>query len=512
MTQPERQETAFSIIARSSNQELENRAWTDTGMGHMFVDWLGRIVRYVIDADQWYVWDGNHWVPDTKTRVHVINLTQEVLRQLRQQITNNNSETLDTDRDRQLIAINQWESLAKKRAMLDVAATDARIQLRVADLDADPFTLVVKNGTLDLRTQTLRESRSEDHCTQVADVTYDANARCPEWLKHIELISQHKNGAKDPALAAFLQRWAGYTLTGLVTEQKFFFGFGEGNNGKNVLIETLLGMLGTYAIRGSAQILTGSGREHETIIADLAGARMVFIDETPHGRINEARVKALTGSSRMRARKIAKDSFEFDARFKLWIAGNNKPRVADTSKGFWRRLDLVPFDTIIENRIIGFTETLRAEWSGILNWCLEGLRDYLELGGLGEPSRVTSAGEEYREEENVFGQFVDEYFDRTCEHAWTPNNALYAAYRSWCEDAGIRFIPSMQQLSNDWRQAGFEQDKQPKRIKQGWTIAGGGTSKTHRGWVGPPLRQISPVYQWEGMYKVGVTDDPGAEV
>lgn len=478
----------------------------------MFVDWLGRLVRYVIDADQWYVWDGNHWVPDTKSRVHTLNLTQEVLRQLRERITNSNSETLDTDRDAQLRALTQWESLAKKRAMLDVAETDARIQLKVTELDADPFTLVVKNGTLDLRTQTLRESRPEDHCTQVAAVAFDANAQCPEWERHIKMVSRRRDGTEDPSLASFLQRWAGYTLTGLVTEQKFFFGFGEGNNGKNVLIETLLGLLGTYAIRGSAQILTGSGREHETIIADLAGARMVFIDETPHGRINEARVKALTGSSKMRARKIAKDSFEFDARFKLWIAGNNKPRVADTTKGFWRRLDLVPFDTIIENRIVGFVDILQAEWPGILNWALVGLKDYMEMRGLGEPSRVTSAGEEYREEENVFGQFVDEFFDRSRESVWTPNNALYAAYKSWCEDAGVRLIPSMQQLSNDWRQAGFERDDTPRRIKQGWTAQGGGTSKTHRGWIGPPLRQISPVYQWEGMYKAGVTDDPGVEV
>jgi putative DNA primase/helicase len=373
-------------------------------------------------------------------------------------------------------------------------------------MNADPYQLVVRNGTLDLRTGQVRASRPEDRNTQLADVSYDADAKCEMWLKHIELITRKPSGEADSALAAYLQRWAGYTLTGLVQEQKFFFGFGGGNNGKNVLIETLLGLLGTYAIRGSAQILTGSGKEHETILADLAGARMVFVDETPHGRINEARIKALTGSSKIRARKMRENSFEFDAKFKLWIAGNNKPVIADTSKGFWRRLNLVPFDTTIIEIIPGYVDILSAERSGILNWALIGLKDYLANDGLGlaPPARVIVAGEEYQAEENVFARFVEENFDTDGPTAWTPNNALYAAYQEWCRHEGIKNPQTRQKLSNDWRQAGFVSDAAPHTFKQGGNVFG---TKwvTQRGWVGPRLRYVAPEMRWQDMYDLPET-------
>jgi putative DNA primase/helicase len=470
---------------------------TDTGNAHRFVRLFhGRML--FVPGLGWHRWDGNVWVIDETD--DAFEATQMILLQLREEQA---AAAGDADRE---AALRAWyktsSSMNSRGAALRGAAADSRVKILADSMNSDPYQLVVLNGTLDLRTQRIGPSRPDDHNTQVAAVTHDPAATCPRWLEHVRLITQRRDGSPDPALAAFLQRWAGYTLTGLVTEQKFFFGYGGGSNGKNVFIETLLGLMGTYAIRGSAQVLTGSGREHETILADLAGARMVFIDETPHGRINEARVKALTGSSRLRARKMRQDTFEYDARFKLWIAGNNKPRVGDTTRGFWRRLDLVPFDTTIEHVIPGYVDTLRDEWPGVLNWALVGLDDYLRSGGLQEPERVVVAGQEYRDEENAFGQFVEECFDREREDVWTPNNALHATYRDWSAAAGVRVVPAMQQLANDWRQAGFERDDTTHRIRQGWPRR----SAVQRGWVGPRLRAVEVPFQWDGMYEVPKDD------
>lgn len=467
---------------------------SETGNQHRFVRrFAGRLL--FVPGIGWHIWDGVAWRLDDVD--DVFDMTQDVLVMLREEQARH--EAADEDQANRIRAWYQvTSSMRSRRAILAGAQADPRLKVAVDSLNVDPYQLVVRNGTLDLRTGKLQSSRPEDHNTQVAAVAYDESATCPEWLRHVELVTRTKTGASDPAMAAFIQRWAGYTLTGLVSEQKFFFGYGGGNNGKNVFIETLLGIMGTYAIRGSAQLLTGSGKEHETIIADLATMRMVFIDETPHGRVNEARIKALTGSSKIRARRIKQDSFEFDARFKMWIAGNNKPVVADTTKGFWRRLDLVPFDVTIRNVIPGYADVLRDEWSGVLNWCLAGLQDYLRLGGLAEPERVLAASAEYRDEENAFGQFIEEYFEVDGTHEWTPNNVLHWAYKQWAETQGVRTVPSMQRLANDWRQAGFERDDKPRTIKQGTSPAQ--RWATQRGWMGPRLRNVGPELRWEGMY------------
>lgn len=468
----------------------------ETGNAQRFVTMFVGRALYVPGLG-WHLWDGSSWRADELD--DTLDMTKHVLRRIHAERMQAATEGDEEQRQRLQARFGKhYDSSARvagRKAMLAGAASDPHMKYPARLLDIDPYLLTVKNGTLNLRTQEVRESQPHDFNTRVAAVDYDRTAEAPQWREHMRLIAQHENGAPDPAMEAFLQRWAGYTLTGLVSEQKFIFCYGEGSNGKNVFIETLLGILGDYGMRGSSKILMASGLEHETIIADLTGVRMVFIDETPQGRVNEARIKELTGSERIRARKMRQDTFEFDARFKLWIAGNNKPRVVDVSEGFWRRLDLTPFDAVIpkDRRIRDYQRVLLAtERAGILNWCLEGLRGYLELGELAEPERVRAASHEYREEENVFGQMVAECFMENDEQRiWYPNNVLHWIYRSWAERNGLKReqILGMQQLANDWRRAGFERDPTTRKFVQGWPAK----KTVQRGYFGPITTVELPV-------------------
>lgn len=462
----------------------DNEHPTESGNAARFVRLFRGKWLFIPGGVGWHRWTGIAWEPDQTNLV--FHDTLAVVADIRDQALAEQGDA----QDRWVRHATTSESMNYRNAALRGASAHPLMNVTYDRLNTDPYLLVVNGGTLDLKTQRIRDSVPEDLNTQVANVTYDQDAQCPHWLEHIELVTRHRDGTPDPELANFIQRWCGYTLTGLVQEQKFFFGYGEGQNGKNTIIETLVGILGTYAMTGSSKLLLGNGQEHETIIADLAGARMAFVDETPKGRINESRIKQLTGSGRMRARKIAKDSFEFDARFKLWIAGNNKPRVADTSEGFWRRLDLVPFDVQIpvERRVKDYGSVLRPEWPGILNWALDGLRAYLEVG-LEPPTRVAVARSEYRETENSFAQFVAETFDRstdTGKGVWIPNKVIHWLYRQWCYGEGIDRVPSMQQLAGDLERNHFIRDGKVRRIQWGVGLGVTGT-KVERGWIGPPI-------------------------
>ena len=468
---------------------------TETGNEHRYVRLFENRALYVPGVG-WHLWDDNVFKFDELN--DVFNSTQLVLEDIRNEATN--IEIENEDRAKQLLSWrNASSTMAARSAMLRGASADPRMKTAYSSLNENPYLLVVPNGTIELRDRKHRISEPSDRNTQRASVLYDADARCVNWIRHIKRVTAHEDGTFDPELELFVQRWFGYTLTGLVSEQKFFFGFGDGANGKNVTIETLLALLGTYAIRGSSKLLLGDGREHETVIADLAGVRMTFIDETPRGHINEPRLKELTGTGKIRARKISKDSFEFEMKSKIWIAGNNKPRVNDTAEGFWRRLDLVPFDVTLPRgeRVKDYAQLLlRDEGSGILNWALDGLRDYLDRG-LEPPSRVLGAGQSYRDDENTTGQFIGDTFENSEKLEWHPNRVILALHQTWCEQQGIKRTLSMQQISQDLRHdKRFHPEKNGRRVRWLWPNP---VSKVERGWVGPPLSVPPPsALGWDG--------------
>ena len=64
------------------------------------------------------------------------------------------------------------------------------------------------------------------------------------------------------------------------------------------------------------------------------------------------------------------------------MAGNHKPVIRGDDDGIWRRLQLIPFtETIPEaERDPRLPDKLLAELPGILNWALQGCRDWRAEG------------------------------------------------------------------------------------------------------------------------------------
>src|SRR4029079_14672486 len=79
--------------------------------------------------------------------------------------------------------------------------------------------------------------------TQLTAVAPAGDGRlCPRWLRFIgEMFGD------DAELIRFVQQWFGYCLTGDTCEHALWFGFGSGGNGKSVLLNTVSGILGSYA-------------------------------------------------------------------------------------------------------------------------------------------------------------------------------------------------------------------------------------------------------------------------
>lgn len=410
---------------------------TDMGNSMRMVQLLGDRIRYAVREDQWYVWDDVRWCPDNTNRI--MELTKNVVDAIRGDALLAEGD----DRTRWLNWARDSESLARRKAMIAGAESEPGLVINTTDMDSDPNILVVRNGTLDLLTGELRESRREELCSHLAEVDYAADASYERWMGHVRFVCND-----DPILMAYLQRAAGYSLTGNVGARSFFFLEGTGSNGKNAFVEPLMMVMGSYAKAATTALLTGGDEQHPTILADLQGARLVFIDETRQGKaLNVERLKALTGSKRVKARKISKDFYEFDAQFKLWIAGNGQPTIRDPSDGVWNRMHRVVCHGKIApgKAIAGFGDLLYAEEaSGILRWALEGLRGYRELGGLGIPDSIKEDVQSYRDEEDYVGQFIDDVLIRTGNTGdFILNTSLFAAYERWAMEHGLRGIDKL---------------------------------------------------------------------
>ena len=158
--------------------------------------------------------------------------------------------------------------------------------------------------TVDLITGKARAPLPTEYCTKVAAAEPDGIGCCPRWGTFVN----HVTGG-DMELAAYLQRVAGYCLTGHTSEHALFFLCGTGANGKSVFVNTLAGMMGDYAVTAPMDTFVESRNErHPTEIAMLRGARLVTASETQSGRNwNEALIKVLTGGDRVRARFMRQD-------------------------------------------------------------------------------------------------------------------------------------------------------------------------------------------------------------
>jgi len=406
---------------------------SDTGNGIRFAQRMRDVVRWCVGEQRWYLWDGSRWAPDELNRT--LLLTEEVIKDLYVEAARLNGE-----RDR--TNLENWartsQAAGRRRAMLELASAQPGLAVRPDQLDADAWLLVVANGTVDLRAGTLRPSQPEDLCTRRADVAFDPGASAPLWERHVEFVT-----GGDRLLADWLRRAVGYTLTGLTDEQKLFFLWGNGANGKSTFVDVVAGVLGTYATQADENLLTGSGG-HPTQLADLRGVRLVVADETDRDKkLAEQRIKMLTGR-RIKARFMRQDFFEYSPRFKLWVSGNHKPEIRGNDLGIWRRMQLVPFASTLDadRKILGYEDVLRREAAGILNWALVGLADWVKLDGLGEPEAVRSATREYREEEDSIGLWLAEVAELGAADSEVDNARLYDSYRWWCHANGVQDVRS----------------------------------------------------------------------
>ncbi|MFK5279863.1 phage/plasmid primase, P4 family, partial [Lacticaseibacillus paracasei] len=190
---------------------------------------------------------------------------------------------------------------------------------------------------------------------------------------------------------------------GVVSHHILPFLHGAGGNGKSVMLDVLVQLLGDYATTAPAGFLM-TGRSDESAIARLSGQRLVVCSEIDQSaRFDEAKVKLITGGDKLTARFLYGQYFSFVPTHHLWLMGNHQPRVEAGGESFWRRLRLVPFNVTVPKpqRIERLAQIMAdEEGPGILAWIITGAVT-AHRDGLAEPAAVMAATDEYASEEDA---------------------------------------------------------------------------------------------------------------
>jgi putative DNA primase/helicase len=460
---------------------------TDVGNGKRLVHLYGHELRYLEADKKWLHWDGKRWSKDSPSRVRYFAV--DTLRQ-----------TFDVAIREQDQALAQWVRDSEKNRHIDYMMTNAiaepGIPISPEELDADPWLFNVSNAVIDLRTGEGLTHSPGRYMTKLSRVEFDPEATCPRWEQFLtEIIpaieptepnpddpddtgSPGRSTEESAAIIGYLQRLVGYSLTGEATEQTLTFLYGGGGNGKTTFIETIAALLGEYWVKTPTQTLMRTRNSDEKIRNDLArlrGARMVVANEiTQGGKLDEATVKDLTGTDHVTARFLHGEFFQFKPSFTLLMYGNHKPIINGTDEGIWRRVHLVPFTASFrESRDNDLNTKLLAELPGILNWAIQGARDWQEQG-LNPPASIIAETEAYRDEMNRTKQFVEEATEPADSNAKVPVATLHQAYRGWCSNSGYTWLGA-QNFGEELTKLGIKSKKSnSKNYRVGITLSDAG--------------------------------------
>lgn len=238
---------------------------------------------------------------------------------------------------------------------------------------------------MDLRTGEIRPAQKADYITKVTACVPDFEMEMPVFKKFFTETTQG-----DSELQRYLQRISGYGLSGSTREQKLFFGYGPGGNGKSVLVNTIGAIAGDYHVAAAMDtFVEHHGDHHPCDVAMLSGARLVTASETHKGRRwNETLINRLTGGDPVTARWMRRDFFTYVPQFTLIFIGNFAPELDSVTEAAQRRFRIIPFTFQPKEVDEKLFERLRPEWPAILAWMITGARDWYQHG-LGEIPEVS---------------------------------------------------------------------------------------------------------------------------
>lgn len=443
---------------------------TDVHLAEMISGRYGPDLRYCKLSNQWYCWDEKYWRPDESNKIFSVltKVSRELMHEAGDEKDEKAQKALLTKAQRLLNGI-------KRNIVVRELSNLQELNISKRDLDRPPYLLNCANGTLDLETGKLRLHSRENMLTRLIPIDYIPGVQSRTWNDFLKRV------IPDPDVRRYVQKAAGYSLTGDVGEEKLFFAYGPPATGKSTFLGAVKGVIGPYAKTMDftsflASKLRDTGPRSD--IAGMEGYRFITSIEVEDGqKMAEGLLSHLTGSDVVSARDLHEKGGGRDIipTWKIWFAANHRPDVSSGESALWRRLKLIPFDVEIpeaerDPNVKKILNDLSISGPAILAWLVEGCLIWRKEGLKDEPAAVRAMTEEYRTESDPLLEFFEERCVVTPADSYkmAGKQELYDAYLGYTETAKIRYAMSQKNFNKLLKGRGIQEKRIGTEKKRVW--------------------------------------------
>jgi putative DNA primase/helicase len=432
-------------------------------------------LRFVTQERGWRVYEDGRWTPDRRGGIEAFihAASDEVKAQAYGRLAaakEIHAEQGSDESKERLKAVQSEASYAKAtasnrglKALTETLSGMPGIKVSGEDFDQVKHLIPVSNGTFDLKSMELQDHDPANMLTKAIKTAFDPEASAPMWDKALT------DWLPDAEQRRYIQRLAGYSLTGDMTHAVVPILHGFGGCGKTQFLEVLRAAFGEFAKTAESNTFQQKKGESTNSVHDLKGARLVTISESSAGAmLNEELVKRFSGGDEVSTRALYQDNQTWKPSGVIWMLTNDLPKFRADDTGMARRIKPIHFAGTFEgspDRIIGLAnKIIESELSGVLNWLLEGVRLYREHG-LDEPASISDALKDYQAELDPVTQFLTHGPDAgriiVDTNQRVKPNELYGAFHAFCVDNKVNpaFIYSMDRFSKRIKALGYESVK-----------------------------------------------------
>ena len=446
-------------------KKIMPRSWDDQGRGLRMRDQFATVLKFNAVDKKWFFFNGSYWQEDIGNQK--VELAAERVANSIKKEKPELSFSTKTDEDK---AMNEWYRFQKdsrshmaKMHMID--EFKKYVIVKHGEFDKEDMLLNTESGYVDLSNGELHDHDIDKKFSHQTLAEYSDNVDAPLWEKFLNQIFNN-----DEELIHYVQKAIGYSFTGSVDEQCLFILNGRGRNGKSVFSNVISNVAGNYAKQMNVQTIVAKKNQSGSANSDIArleGARIVTSSELNEGdRFDESLVKQLTGGDKILARFLYGSEFEYNPKFKIWMATNHLPIIRGTDDGIWRRIKIIPFNIQIPKEKVDkrLEYKLKAEYTGILNWIVQGAIMW-QQEGLEDPEAVRQVIENYRAEMDPLDAFLEECCT-TGQNYSIKAREMYDAYHEWAKES--------EEYKMSLNKFGREMSKKLLRVKKrdGWYYVG----------------------------------------
>lgn len=414
---------------------------SDQGLAEAVAQRMYPVLRYGVDSNTWLVrgremWksreDMSGWALATVARLMPLGTTP-----VPRELTERTDDHWRAARRAKFMDSGGAGKVERKLRAI-VRNVDHPAGIEVGTLDTDPEVLWAGGLAWDLRASLEVPTLAEiDPATP-----HLHTARCapavvptPAWDAFVAAVWP------DAELRAWALRVLSIALAGY-PDAALPVLYGPERTGKTSLVQLVVKVLGSYGHAADPRLLGGADNAHASVVYDLKGRRLSFIDEGPRrGHLAAERLKQLTGGGQLTGNAMRANPVTFEPTHTLVMTTNDEPPVTDPA--LRARMRVIPCESdkgLVRAARQALTPAVwHAEAPGVLAALMRETAAWLldpdSAGTERAPVAVQGAVEEMASAQNPVKEWVE--LCTVPADPGTPGRELYTAFARWHSDSPL---------------------------------------------------------------------------